>query len=84
VEALGFQFSGEASRPPVGLSQLHIQWLPGVHFLGIRQEGRESHPYIAEVKEWWSYALTPLYVFLAWYLIMHKDSSAFTTSGTVR
>jgi hypothetical protein len=42
----------------------------------IKQSGREagrSHLSSAKVKSVWSYTYNPPYVFMAWYLVKHKD-----------
>jgi hypothetical protein len=44
--------------------------------MGVKQPGREVHhslPSSAEVKNDWSYTSTPPNVFMAWYLIKHRD-----------
>jgi hypothetical protein len=44
-----------ASRPALGLTQLPIEWVPGVLSLGVKRPGREadhSPPSSAEAKEW--------------------------------
>jgi hypothetical protein len=53
----------------------------GGSFLGVKRPGREadhSPPYSAEVKNAWSYTLTPQYVFMAWCLVKHRDSFTVT------
>jgi hypothetical protein len=48
---------------------------------GLRRPVREpdrSPPSNAEVKNAWSYALTPPYVLMVWYLIKHRDNFTFT------
>jgi len=52
----------------------------GVLSLRIKRPGREpdhSSPSSAEVKNAWSYATTPQYVVMAWYLVKHRDKFAF-------
>jgi hypothetical protein len=49
-------------------------------FWGVKRPGREadhSPQPSAEVKNAWSYISTPEYVFMAWYLIKHKDDFIF-------
>jgi hypothetical protein len=56
-----FLFS-TASRPALGLTQPHIQWVPGVLFLGVKRprcEADHSPPSSAVVKNAWSYTSTP-------------------------
>jgi len=36
----------------------------------------------AEVKNAWSYISTFLYVFMAWYLVKHRDNFIFTSTFT--
>jgi hypothetical protein len=55
-----------------------IQWVLGALSLGVKRPGREadySPPSSAEVKNAWSYTSAPLYVFMAWYLVTHRDRS---------
>jgi hypothetical protein len=50
-------------------------------FPGLKRPGREadhSPPSSAEVKNAWSYTSTPLYVFMAWCLVKHRDNFIFT------
>jgi hypothetical protein len=50
-------------------------------FPGVKAAGREadhSPQSSAEVKNAWSYTSTPLYVFMAWCLVKHKDNFTFT------
>jgi hypothetical protein len=49
--------------------------------LGVKLAGSEadhSPPSSAEVKNAWSYASTPQYVFMAWCLVKHRDKFIFT------
>jgi hypothetical protein len=65
----------------LGPTQLHIQWVPGALSLGIKWPGCEadhSLPSSAEVKNGSKYTSTPQYVFMAWRLGKHRDSSNFT------
>jgi hypothetical protein len=41
-------------------------------------EADHSLPSGAEVKKAWSYTSTVPYVFMAWYLVKHRDSFTFT------
>jgi hypothetical protein len=48
--------------------------------LEVKRPGREaglSSPFIAEVKNAWSYTSTPQYVFMAWCLVKHRDNFTF-------
>jgi hypothetical protein len=49
--------------------------------LWVKRPGHEadhSPPTSAEVKNAWSYISTPLYVFMAWCLVKHRDNFTFT------
>jgi len=51
-----------ASRPPLGLTQPAVEWVPGVSSLLLKRPGREadnSPPSSADVKDAWSYASIP-------------------------
>jgi hypothetical protein len=53
--------------------------------MGIKRPGREaehSSPSSAEVKNSWSYTTTPQYVFMAWFLVKHRDNFTFTSYKT--
>jgi hypothetical protein len=57
-----------------------MQWVPEAITLGVKRPGREaghSPPSSAEVNAW-SYISIPQYVFMAWCLVKHRDSFAFT------
>jgi hypothetical protein len=43
-------------------------------------EADQSPPSSAGVKNAWSYTSTPQYVFMAWYLVKHRDHFTFFTS----
>jgi hypothetical protein len=50
---MGFLLFATASRPTLGPTQVHIQWVPGILTLGVKRPGREvDHlpPSTAEVK----------------------------------
>jgi hypothetical protein len=67
-----------AGRPP-------IQWVPGALSLGVKRPEHEvdhSPPSSAEVKNAWSYTSIPLYVFMAWCLVKHRDNFTFFTFTT--
>jgi hypothetical protein len=52
--------------------------------LGIKPPGLEadhSPSSSAKVKNAWSYTFTPLYVFIAWCVIKHRDNFTFTLLG---
>jgi hypothetical protein len=66
-----------ASRPVLRLAQSSIQWVTGVLFPRVKCPEREadhSPPFSAEVKSEWSYTYTPQYVFMAWYLVKHREN----------
>jgi hypothetical protein len=51
----------------------------GFFYLGIKRPGCEadhSHPSNAGVNSW-SYTSTPSYIFMAWYLVKHRDNFTF-------
>jgi hypothetical protein len=56
------------SRPALGPTQPHIQWVPEAFSSGVKRHGREadhSPPTSAEVKKMWIYTSTPPYAFMA-------------------
>jgi hypothetical protein len=56
-------------------------------FPGVKWPGREvedSPPSSAEVKNAWSYTSTPLYAFMAWWLVEHRDNVTFTLPSSFR
>jgi hypothetical protein len=75
---LGIFLFTTASRTALGSTQPPIQWVPGALSLGVKRPGREadrSPPSSAEVKIAWSYTSAPQYVFMAWCLVKHRDTS---------
>jgi hypothetical protein len=69
-----------ASRTAMGPTQPPTQWVAGALSLGVKWPGREadhSPPSSAEIKNAWSYTSTPQYVFMAWYLVKHRDNFTF-------
>jgi hypothetical protein len=47
----------------------------------VKRAGREadhSPPSSVEVENAWSYTSTPEYVFVAWYLVKHRENFTFT------
>jgi hypothetical protein len=79
---LGIFLFTTASRTALGPTQLPIKWVPGALSLGINRPGHEANhslPSSAEVKNSWSYTSTPQYVFIAWFLVKHRDTFTFTT-----
>jgi hypothetical protein len=80
---LGIFLFTAASRPALGPTQPPIKWVSQTLPLGVKRLGREadhSPPTSAEVKNAWSYTSTPQYVFMAWYLVKHRDSFAFAVT----
>jgi hypothetical protein len=68
----GIYFLGTASRPTLGPTQFHNQWVPGNLSLGVKRPMRKadhSPPSSSEVKNVWSYTSIPPYVLMAWCLI---------------
>jgi hypothetical protein len=59
-------------RPGLSLSSGHRGSLRGLKWPG--READHSLPCIAQVKNEWIYTSTPPSVFMAWYLIKHRDS----------
>jgi hypothetical protein len=56
----------KTSRPAVGLTLPPAQWVPGKQTQGEKQSGSEavhSHPFRAQIKNWWGYTYTPAYAF---------------------
>jgi len=57
-----------ASRPALWPTQPPIQWVPEAFYPEVKRpvcEGDYSSPSIGEVKNSWSYASTPQYVFMS-------------------
>jgi hypothetical protein len=53
-----------------------IQLTPGALSMGVKRpehEADHSPSSSAEVKNAWSYTSTPRYVFIAWWLVKHRD-----------
>jgi hypothetical protein len=66
----------------MGPTQPTIQWVSGTLSLGVKwpvREAEHSPPSSAQVKNSWSYASTPQYVFMAWCLVKHRDNFTFLT-----
>jgi hypothetical protein len=73
---LGIFLFTTASRTALGPTQPPIHWLSGALSLGVKRLGCEadhSPPSSAYVKNAWSYTSTPQYVFMAWWLVKHRD-----------
>jgi hypothetical protein len=79
-------------RFPVGAGnfslRLHVQTGSGAHPAsypmgtgGSFHEGKATG--VSRSKNVWSYTSTPLYVFMAWYLVKHKENFTFTFTSTV-
>jgi hypothetical protein len=61
-----------ASSPALHPTQPPVQWVPGALSLGLNWPGSEAdqHTYMyCRGQGWWSCNFTPLYVFMAWWLI---------------
>jgi hypothetical protein len=70
-----------SSRPALGLTQPHIQWVLGALSLGVKRRGCEADhtpPTNAEAKQTWNYTSIPPDVCMAWSLIKHRDNFTFT------
>jgi hypothetical protein len=53
---------------------------PGLLSPGVKRPGREVHHSSqsnVEIKNIWIYTSTPPYVFMAWYLVKHRDNFTF-------
>jgi hypothetical protein len=78
----GISFFATVSRPTLRPNEPPIQRVPGAFFLVVQRPGREadhSPPPDAEVKNSWTYITSSLYVFMACYLVKHRDNLIFTT-----
>jgi hypothetical protein len=74
---LGILLFTTTSRTDLRPTQPPIQWVPEALSLGVKRPEREadnSAPSSAEVKSAYSYTSTPLYVFMAWCLVRHRDN----------
>jgi len=57
------------------------EMVTGGLFPGLKRQGREadhSRKCSAEVQNLWSYTSTPSYIFMAWYLVKHRDKFTLT------
>jgi len=66
------------SRPP--LSHPASAMGTGTLSQGLKRPGSEAghlRPSSAGVKNGWSYTSTPLYVFMVWFLVKHRDIFTF-------
>jgi len=82
----GFFLFATVSRQALGPNHVSVQWVPGALSAEVKRLGREadlSPPSSAEVKNAWICVYTPLYVFMASYLVKHRDNFAFFTSSQV-
>jgi len=66
-----------------GPSQHPIEWLPGTLSPGVKWLGDHSPPSSAEVKNAQTYTSIPLYVFMAWSLVKHRNSFIFTLPNKI-
>jgi hypothetical protein len=57
TEKLNIHIYSKSSRPPLGPTQPHFQWVPGVH--EPRREADHSHSSTAETKNEWSHTSAP-------------------------
>jgi hypothetical protein len=82
---LAFLFD-TASRQALGPTDPPTKRVPETLSLGVKRPRREavhSHPSNAEVKECVElYFHSPQYVFIAWYLVKHRDNITFTFTFT--
>jgi hypothetical protein len=72
----GTRFFSTASRPALEPTQHSIQWVPGAVSRGVKQQGLEADHSPPYNTEW--YTSAPKYVFIAWFLINHRENFAFT------
>jgi hypothetical protein len=64
----------------LGPTQPPIQWVAGTLSLGVKRPRREADhtpPSSTEVNNAWSYTSTPLYVYMEWCLVKHRDNFTF-------
>jgi hypothetical protein len=76
----GFFLFTTASLSVLGPTQSPIQWVPDAVSLGVKRPGHEadsSPPSGAKFKNAWSYTSTPQYVFIVWYLVIHRENFTF-------
>jgi hypothetical protein len=74
-------------KPALGLTQPPNQWAPGAISLGVkllRCEADHPPPSIPMLRTVWSYTSTPQYVFMAWFLVRHRDNFTFTFHNIIR
>jgi hypothetical protein len=67
-----------ASRSVLKPNQSSIQWVLGVLSFGLKFPGRKpdhSFPSSAELNNVWKHTSTPLYAFMAWFLIKQRETS---------
>jgi hypothetical protein len=72
-------FFTTASRPALGPTQPHVQWVPEALSLEVKRPGRGadySPKSSAEIKNAWSYTSTPQYTSMAWCLVKTKITGA--------
>jgi hypothetical protein len=77
---LGIFLFTTASRTALGLTQPRIQWVPGALSLGVKWLGREvDHIHLVpRSRIRGAIPILPHYVFMAWFLVKHKDNFTFT------
>jgi hypothetical protein len=76
-QGLGIFLFSTASRPALGPNQPPFQWVPGALSPMIKRPGRKANhtpPSSAEVKNAWRYTSIRQYIFIAWYLVKHRDN----------
>jgi hypothetical protein len=64
--------------------QLHAPATLTRHISGMGRAADHSLPSNVEVKNVWSYTFTPQYVFMAWYLVKHRNNFTFRRRDWVR
>jgi hypothetical protein len=72
---MGISLFVSTSRPALGPTEPSIQWVSGVKRPA--READHSPPSSDEIKIAWSYTSILQYVFMAWYLVKHRDNFTF-------
>jgi len=68
-------------QPALRPTQPPVKWVLGALSLVVKRprcEADHSPPSSVEVKNAWSYTLTPIYAFMAWCIVKHRNNFTFT------